>query len=373
MPRRGKRRAFDLFPIVASFDALVSATRRAVRGKRRVPGAARFMAGLETHCLAIERALVNRTWQPGGYTVFRVDDPKPRRISAAPFRDRVVHHALCHVIGPIFDRGFTADSFANRTGMGTHAAVLRFERNRDRYAYVLRGDIYRYFPAIDHTVLKQDVARRIGCPDTLWLVGKIIDGSNPQEPVNLHFPGDDLLTPLCRRRGLPIGNLTSQLFANVYLDPLDHFVRERLSAGGYVRYVDDFALFDDDPVRLAAWRTRIDGFLAKRRLKLHPNKTTIHESRHPHLFLGYILHLHGLRRLPKENVRRFANRLRGLRDRWQSGSVTEEAVRQRVCAWIAHAEHADTAALRTKLFGSGWFAPDRLASDRIRRRSLAGP
>lgn len=111
-------------------------------------------------------------------------------------------------------------------------------RYRDRYHHVLRCDIFRYFPAIDHEILKADLRRRIACSRTLWLLDTVIDGSNPQEPVHLHYPGDDLLTPLTRRRGLPIGNLTSQFFANVYLDGLDHFAKEVLHAP-YLRYVDD--------------------------------------------------------------------------------------------------------------------------------------
>ena len=120
------------------------------------------------------------------------------------------------------------------------------------------SDIYRYFPAIDHEVLKADLRRRIACRRTLAVLDRIIDASNPQEPVHLYYPGDDLLTPLERRRGLPIGNLTSQLFANVYLDRFDHFVTEVLRAP-YLRYVDDFALFADDPARLVAVRATVRG------------------------------------------------------------------------------------------------------------------
>ncbi|MCP4300601.1 MAG: RNA-directed DNA polymerase, partial [Gammaproteobacteria bacterium] len=210
-----------------------------------------------------------------------IKDPKPRRISAAPFRDRVVHHALCHEVEPIFERGFIHDSYANRCGKGTHAGVERYERFRGGAAYVLRCDIYRYFPAIDHLILKQDLRRRITSSGTLWLLDTIIDGSNPQEPVLLRFPGDDLLTPVERRRGLPIGNLTSQFLANVYLDSLDHFVKEILRCRRYLRYVDDFALFHDDAGQLQEWQDRIRAFLTGRRLILHPEKTRIMETARP--------------------------------------------------------------------------------------------
>jgi retron-type reverse transcriptase len=353
------RRVDGLFDRIGSFPALITAARRAVRGKRRAPGAAAFMANLETECLRLERELHDQAWRPGVYTVLCIKDPKPRRISAAPFRDRVVHHALCAVIEPIFERGFIEDSFANRKGKGTHAGIARYEQFRDRYANVLRCDIYRYFPAIDHAILKADIRRRVACARTLWLVDSIIDGSNPQEPVHIHYPGDDLLTPVERARGLPIGNLTSQFFANVYLDPLDHFAKEILRAKGYVRYVDDFALFANDAGKLAAWRDRLDAFLARRRLSLHPEKTRIVSTREPSLFLGYELWPGGLRRLPEDNVARFRNRLRGLRDRWRAGTVAEAEVRQRVQAWIAHAGHAHTHGLRRAIFAGGWFDPDR--------------
>lgn len=156
------------------------------------------MANLEKHLVLIEARLQSGTWRSGGYTEIEIFEPKHRLVSAAPFRDRVVHHALCSVVAPIFERGFIEDSYANRVGYGTHRAVRRYEHYRDRYRYVLRCDIYRYFPAIDHAILKRDLRRRIACEPTLALMDTIIDGSNAQEPVNLIFPGDDLFMPPSR-------------------------------------------------------------------------------------------------------------------------------------------------------------------------------
>ena len=344
-----------LFGRIANFAALYAAYRKAVTGKRRKPGAAAFAANLETNLLRLERELRDHSWRPGRYVEIAVTDPKPRMVSAAPFRDRVVHHALIAVVGPIFDAGFIHHSYANRTAKGTHRAIARYEHCRDRNAHVLRCDIFRYFPAIDHAILKADLRRRIACPDTLWLLDAIVDGSNPQEPVNLHYPGDDLLTPLNRRRGLPIGNLTSQFFANVFLDGLDHYVTEVLRAP-YLRYVDDFALFHDDPTVLAGWRDAIGRWLARRRLSLHPRKTVILPTRQKVPFLGYVLHPRG-RSMPEASVRRFRNRLRGLRDRWRAGTIGREAIEAHIQAWIAHASHADTWRLRHAIFRGGWFDP----------------
>lgn len=181
----------DLFDRIAGFASQIAVTRRAARGKRRSPGAAAFLANLERNCLTLEHRLRARSWRPGLYTVLQIRDPKPRRISAAPLADRVVRHAFCHVVEPVFERGFIHDSYANRVGKGTHAGVERYEHFAQGAKHVLRSDIFRYFPAIDHTILKRDLRRRIACEGTLWLAEAIIDGSNPQEPVQLYFPGDD--------------------------------------------------------------------------------------------------------------------------------------------------------------------------------------
>lgn len=186
---------------------------------------------------------------------------------------------------------------------------------------------------------------------------QIIDGSNPQEPVHLYYPGDDLFTPYTRRRGLPIGNLTSQFFANVYLDGLDHFVKEVLRAPGYVRYVDDFVLFHDDPAVLEHWRDRMARYLEGRRLNLHPVKTRVQPAAKASEFLGFVLCEGGLRRLPEGNVRHFRNRLRGLRDGYRTGRVQKDDVMRRVQSWVAHASHANTWRLRHAIFRGGWFDP----------------
>lgn len=350
------RRHLHLFEHITDFGALHAAALRAARGKRHKPRVARFLADLEPELLRLQRELREGDWQPGGYTVFVVNERKPRQISAAPFRDRVVHQALCAVIAPIFERGFVADTYASIRGRGTHRAVARYEQLRDRHRYVLRADVYRYFPSIDHAILKADLRRRIACPQTLWLCDTIIDGSNAQEPVELYFPGDDLFSPFARRRGLPIGNLTSQLFGNFYLDRLDHFARERLRAPG-LRYLDDIVLFANDPAQVEGWQAEMIRYLAARRLCLHPDKTRVLDTRRPAEFLGYVLGPGGLRRLPQENVQGCCRRLRGFRDRWRAGARDAEAVRRSLLAWIAHARHAHTEGLRHALFRGGWFDP----------------
>lgn len=346
----------NLIGRICAFDNLLASAKAALCGKRGKPGPAAFQAELEKHILDLEERLRDGRWFPGPYRSFEVREPKVRMISAASFADRVVHHAVCRVVAPIFERGFIADSYANRIGKGTHRAVNRYEHYRDRHRFVLRCDVFRYFPAIDHAILKADLRRRIVCEPTLEILDRIIDGANPQEPVNLLFSGDDLFSPLCRRRGLPIGNLTSQFFANVYLDGLDHFVKEALRAP-YLRYVDDFALFHNDCDVLEDWRLSIVRYLEGRRLVLHPRKTVIMATEMPVRFLGYELRRGGWRRLPAENVDRFAGRLRALRQRYQAGTADLPEARRRISSWIAHAAHAHTWRLRYTLFRGGMFDP----------------
>jgi retron-type reverse transcriptase len=229
-----------LWSQIIKFDNLLAAARQAQKGKRFRENVLRFNYNLETELIQLHQELVTKTYRPGQYKTFQVKEPKPRLISAAPYRDRVVHHALCNVIMPIFERSLIHDTYANREGYGSHRALKRFTEFTRSSRYILQCDVRKYFPSIDHEILKNILRCKIKCPSTLWLIETIIDGSNEQETVIQYFPGDDLLTPAQRRRGLPIGNLTSQFFANVYLSSFDHFVKEQLKAKKYLRYVDDF-------------------------------------------------------------------------------------------------------------------------------------
>jgi retron-type reverse transcriptase len=359
MPKRHDH----LFERFATFPALRQAAKLAIRGKRKKPGAARFQFCLERELLRLERELNDGSYRTGRYVEIQLKKPKRRMVSAAPFRDRVAQHALMEVVAPLFEAGFIGNSFANRIGKGTHRAIGAFEHYRDRHAFVLRCDIFRFFPSIDHAILKRDFRRRIACARTLALMDVIVDGSNAQEPVNLHFPGDDLFAPYDRRRGLPIGNLTSQFSANVYLDHLDHFCTEVLGAP-YLRYVDDFALFHNDPAVLEHWRQRISRFLEGRRLKLHARKSFVAPTSEPAEFLGYVLHAGGKRALPEANVQAFKGRLKGMIRAVNAGALGVENARARMDSWAAHADHAHTRALKRAILGRGAKAlrtrPDRL-------------
>ncbi len=343
------KRYGNLWPDLIAFPNLLQAARKAQRGKRYRLGVARFHFNLEPELWALHEALAQHTYRPGPYRSFTIYEPKQRLISAAPYRDRVVHHALCNILEPIFERVFIPDSYACRRGKGTHPAVRRCQQLARRHRYVLKADVCKFFPSLDHALLKGALARKIRDPDVLWLVGLLIDHSNEQELVQDWFPGDDLFGPCERRRGLPIGNQTSQFFANVYLDPLDHFVRERLRLGSYVRYVDDLVVFADDKQHLAVVREEVGRFLARLRLRLHPHKSVIFPTRQGIRFLGYRVYRSHLGLVP-DNVWRFRRRLRYLQRQYARSRISLADARRQIVSWIGHARQADTYGLRRRLF-----------------------
>ena len=343
------KRHNNLWPGVIDFCNLLEAADKAKRGKRFQPNVLRFHDRLAENLLQLQEELTTKTYQPGPYFTFQIVEPKKRMISAAPYRDRVVHHALCNAIAPIFERTFISTSYANRVGFGTHRALKRFTEYARGSRYILQCDIRKYFPSIDHEILKTLVRRKIKCDDTLWLIDRIIDASNEQEEVVHYFPGDELWTPYERRHGLPIGNLTSQFFANVYLNGFDHFVTEVLRIEKYLRYVDDFAFFDDDRGKLAEARPRIEEYLASLQVKIHPVKSQLFETRRGADFVGFRV-LPDRIRVRADNLRRARKRLREMRDEFRLGRIEWEEIKQSLRSWCAHLEHGDTWRLRQQVF-----------------------
>jgi hypothetical protein len=283
---------------------------------------------------------------PGRYQSFYIHEPKRRLISAAPFRDRVVHHALCNLIEPIFERSFIFDSFANREGKGTHRALARSQGFARRYAYVLQCDIRQFFPSIDHAILRGILARKIADHQLLWLIERILKsgvGVLSEEYQMVYFPGDDLLAVL-RPRGLPIGNLTSQFWANVYLNPLDHFIKRTLRCPAYLRYVDDLLLFSDDKGQLWEWQAALTQRLAALRLTAHPGA-------HPKpvgegiSFLGFVL-FPQRRRLKRRKGIYYQRKLRALLAAYARGEIPLETVTASVQGWVNHVRYGNTVGLR---------------------------
>ena len=301
---------------------------------------ARFLFQSERELWRLHEELACKTYRPGPYRTFTIYEGKTRQISAAPFRDRVVHHALTGILEPIFERSFIFDSYACRKGKGTHAAVDRCQQFARRYRYVLKADVRKFFPSIDHAILKTLITGKIKDPHVLGLVDLIIDHSNRQDPALMWFRGDDLFTPIERRRGLPLGNQTSQFFANVYLDPLDHFVTDNLGLS-YVRYVDDFLVFAGDKRRLREVKGEIEHFLESLRLQIHQNKSVVFPCDQGTRFLGYrIFPTHRL--LAQDNVRRFRRRMRWMQREFAAGRIGFDAIRPRIMSWLGHARPMPT-------------------------------
>ena len=372
------KRYRDLWTQIISFENLIQATRQAQQGKRFRRTVLAFNHHLEDELHQIQEELVQKTYRPGEYRSFRIFDPKPRLISAAPYRDRVVHHALCNVIMPPIDRTFISDTYANRQGYGTHRALKQFTYFDRSSQYVLLCDIRKYFPSIDHQILKAILRRKIRCPDTLWLIDMIIDGSNEQDPSIEYFPEDDLLTPLNRRKGLPIGNLTSQFFANLYLNGFDHFVKEQLKAQRYLRYVDDFALFSNDRDYLAQCRHSIEKYLATLRLKIHPIKSQLFETKYGANFVGFRVLPFGETfpkpiqiRVRNDNLTRARHRFKQLQRDYAAYFLSLDDLVQRLQSWEAHLKHGDTQSLRRSIFNAISFQrsnPERIGKPIKRKK-----
>ncbi|MCP4424363.1 MAG: RNA-dependent DNA polymerase, partial [Chloroflexi bacterium] len=279
----------NLYPKVWDFENIYHAYRKARRGKRGKAPAAAFEQVQEEELIALQEELRTHTYTPGPYHSFFIHDPKHRLISAAPFRDRVVHHALCRVMEPLWEPRFIHDSYANRVEKGTHRALDRCQAFSRRYRYCIQCDLKQFFPSIDHAILRTEFARLIRDDSVLWLCDRILKsgvGILSESYDMVYFPDDDLFAAN-RNRGLPIGNLTSQFWANVMLNGFDHFVKRDLKCPAYLRFVDDFLLFADDKRTLWRWKCAIVEKLKELRLTLHENRAQVFPVHTGLLFLGF--------------------------------------------------------------------------------------
>lgn len=310
----------NLFADICSFESLHSAWLKARKGKRLKKETLEFSCNLESNLLQLKRELEAGTYKHGGYKTFFVEDSKKRVIKAAPFRDRVVHHALCNAIEPIFEKAFIHDSYACRKGKGAHAAMQRlakFVRSR-RFGYYMKCDVRKYFSSINHEILFGIISKRIKDEKALALVREIIGSASD---------GDG--------RGIPIGNLTSQLFANIYLNELDCFAKCALGIRFYVRYVDDF-IFLEQKSRLLEIKKDVIVFLETIRLEIHEKSALPYPAAQGIDFVGYRIfatHVALRKSFVKKAKRKIGN-----------------ANIQTIQSWNAHAKHADSYCMRKNIF-----------------------
>lgn len=337
----GMKRHGHLWDRIVSWENLVLAARKAQRGKRSRDAVQRFNHFQEYELFRLARELDEGTYTPGSFRTHWIDRPKPRMISAAPYRDRVVHHALMNVLEPILDRHMHPHSYACRKGKGTHAAADQMQHLMRGNRWLVQCDIRKFFPSIDHVILKDLFRRLVKDERTLKLMDLTVDRANEQEQVVDWFAGDDLFTPVKRRRGLPIGNLTSQWFANWYLTPLDHFVTSKLRIGGYVRYCDDFVMFHDERERLKAALDEVKTFLAGFRLRMHEHRLHIRRAWRDVRFVGFRLRpTH--RTILKDNVVGIRRRVRWMRQQYAGERIDWKDIQPRLASWLGHARQANS-------------------------------
>ena len=363
------KRIGHVFAQVCDFRSLEQAAYRAFRANRDNADALRFMYRLEPEILQLQRELESGAYRPGPYHTFTIWEPKERHIAAAPFRDRVVHHSVCAVLEPVFERRYVFDSYACRTGKGSHRAVERAVRFARGNRFFLKCDVRKYFESMDHEILKgllrhlfkdryflsatspsiplqrgnnSSVAHRLNSPfeggqgDVLPLLDRIVDHNAPH-----NAPG----------KGVPIGNLTSQHFANLYLDPLDHFVKEVLRVRGYVRYMDDFLCFADSKDELHGAQDEVRDFLRGRlKLELKDNKCYVAPVSQGIPFLGFRI-FPGTIRLARASLVRCRRKLKSREQAFADGSLSEEKLLQSAGSLFAHISYGDTRSLRRT-----WFA-----------------
>lgn len=265
---------------IISIQNLLGAWREFLKGKRKKHDVQKFQYRIFNKIFLLHHQLEEKTYRHGSYHAFNISDPKPRKIHKASVRDRLLHHAVYRMLYPFFDRTFIPDSYSCRVGKGVHKAVNRFRasgykvsKNNTRTVWVLKCDVRKFFASVDQRILMGIVKRYIPDGNIIWLVGKIVDSFNSGKPG----------------KGLPLGNLTSQLLVNIYMNEFDQFVKHTLKARYYIRYADDFVILSQDKEWLETLIPNISLFLKSRlELTLHPNKVFIRTLSSGVDFLGWV-------------------------------------------------------------------------------------
>lgn len=331
------KRTGNLFEKVTHYGNLLLAHKKALRGSGKNEEACRFTYHLEHELLTLQGEITKGTYKPGHYRYFKIFDPKERTISIAPFRDRVVHHAVVNVLDPVFEKIFIFDSYANRKDKGTHRAVKRAQLFMKPCKYYLKFDIDKYFDSIVHHIMIQLLERKIKDEKLTGLLSLIIGNNDASRGTNAQV-------------GLPIGNLTSQFFANVYLNVFDHYIKEVLRIKRYVRYMDDCVIFHNDRMYLKSILKHAESFLYNRlKLRIKTSATFINSRLNGLPFLGYRI-FPSLIRLKSENVKRLKKKLAAREMQLRDGIISEEKFIMSAASLIGYAGFAHSLQLRRSLF-----------------------
>ncbi len=330
----------NLYSKIYEFDNLFLAWQKARKGKTRKNYVVKFEKYLERNLLDLEFELKNEFYKPLPLQTFILRDPKTRKISKSDFRDRVVHHAIVNILEPIVEKTFVFDSCANRKGKGTLFALKRFEKfrrivtkNFSSKGFCLKADIRHYFEEVDREILLKIISKKIKDEKVLWLIEKIVTANN-----------------FCREReinekGMPLGNLTSQFFANIYLNELDYFVKKKLWAKHYIRYVDDFVILHESKEQLEEWKEEIDNFLKEElKLELHRDKSKVILLSSGIDFVGF-RNFYYFRLLRKRNVRRMFSKI----NKFEEKTLAYDSIIEIFEGWNAYAKWANALGLRRKV------------------------
>ena len=349
------RRHTDLYPQIYDFENLFTAYRQARLSKRYRREVLEFTRNLEENLITIQNELMWRTYQVGRYREFFVHEPKKRLIMALPFRDRVVQWAIYRVLNPILERRYIMDSYACRVGYGTHRAAdrlqcwLRYLARRHPRMYALKLDISKYFYRVDHDILLKILGRIIKDRDLMWLLETIVRAEGAKFGLVLgdHFFERGRIEDI----GMPIGNLTSQMIANLYLNELDQYAKHTLKARHYIRYMDDAVILHPDKRYLWTLKDEIQGFVETQLRLVLNNKTTVQATNQGVDFCGYrIWPTHRL--LRKIAAKKMRRRLRYLQRAYARGEVSLETTHASVQSYMGLLKHCDSYNLRQKLFGN---------------------
>jgi retron-type reverse transcriptase len=321
----------DLFEKIVSLNNLLLAWREFRRGKRNKLDVQAFEHRLEDNLFKLHRELTSKTYRNDQYDSFFITDPKLRHIHKASVKDRVAHQAIFRVLYPIYEKTFISDSYSCRIDKGTHRGVARLERflwqtshNLKIPTYALKCDVKKFFDAVDHKVLVGLIKHKSHDLSTLWLIGQVVDSFETT-------PG----------KGLPLGNVTSQLFSNIYLNELDQFVKHKLKAKHYLRYCDDFVILSNDREYLEGLIPKLAGFLdEKLKLKLHERKIIIRKYSEGVDFLGYVTLPH-FRILRTKTKHRMMRKLRYRVADFEQGSISESKLNQTVQSYLGVLRHCE--------------------------------
>ncbi len=351
----------SLYTQVCSLQNLQIAFQKARKGKTKRPDVVEFESNLKNNLLQLRADLLLHSYRPQPLTTFIIRDPKTRKINKSAFRDRIVHHALCNILEPIYEKIFIYDSYANRKGKGTLKALERFDVFKRQVAvpypdyvtgYCLKADIKHYFETVDHNILLNIIQRRIKDKNLLFLLKNILTNYSNGE----------------QGKGMPLGNLTSQFLANVYLNELDQYVKHALKAKYYLRYVDDFVILHKKKELLEMYKLEIDSFLQQKlQLELHPLKSKILPLHKGITFLGFRIFYHH-KLLRKSNWRAAKRKIILMKNDFDDDMIGYDAVYSSMVGWFAYAKQANTSKIR-KTIGKKLeeYFPNELSSTELRK------